>query len=286
MARYQVKLAYDGSEFKGFQRQSHPKSGRHATVQGCVEDALRQLGWQDSSILFAGRTDSGVHALGQVIAFDLDWEHEADALRSALNALLPPQVSALSIQTANAGFHPRFAAIARRYRYRIFCQAVRNPLKERYVWRVWPAARLERLQEAAALLLGEHDFAAYGTPPRAGGSTVRNIMDAHWKLAPAGDGQDELHFEITGNAFLYHMVRRLVSFQVKIGQGQRSLEMLVESMQNPHQRKVQGLAPPNGLTLMAVDYPGEYDEVGKPRTWMNDVSGEGERGKNLLPETE
>jgi tRNA pseudouridine38-40 synthase len=286
MARYQVKLAYDGSDFQGFQRQLYPKSESPTTVQSCVEAALSQLGWQGSAILAAGRTDAGVHALGQVIAFDLDWKHETEELRTALNAHLPPQVSAIHVQTAGDSFHPRYAAIARRYRYRIFCQPARNPLKERYAWRVWPAAVLERLQEAAAHLPGEHDFAAYGTPPRAGGNTVRKIMQAGWQRAVGGDGQDELYFEITGNAFLYHMVRRLVSFQVKIGQRQRSLVELVDSLQYPHKRKVQGLAPAHGLTLMAVYYPGEHNEISEPQTWMNDVSGEGERGKNLLPKTE
>lgn len=286
MARYQVQLAYDGSHFQGFQRQYHPKSGSPATVQACVEAALRKLGWQGRAILAAGRTDSGVHALGQVIAFDLDWVHGAEELRGALNAHLPPEVSALHVRAASESFHPRYAAIARRYRYRIFCQPARNPLKERYAWRVWPAAALERLQQAAACLPGEHDFASYGTPPGAGGNTVRRIMQAGWRLVVEGDGQDELYFEITGNAFLYHMVRRLVSFQVKIGQGRRSMDELVDSLQNPHKRKVQGLAPAHGLTLMAVYYPGEHPEVGELQTWMKDVSGEGERGKNLLPETE
>jgi tRNA pseudouridine38-40 synthase len=278
MARYQVKLAYDGSDFQGFQRQHHPKSGSPATVQACVEAALRQLGWQERAILAAGRTDTGVHALGQVIAFDLDWQHGTEELRSALNALLPPQVSALQVLIASESFHPRYAAIARRYRYRIFCQPVRNPLKERYAWRVWPAVAVERLREAAAILEGEHDFAAYGASPRVGGSTVRKVMQAEWQYALPGDGLEELYFEITGNAFLYHMVRRLVSIQVKIGQNRRSMDELVESLQYPHQRKVQGLAPAHGLTLMAVYYPGEHYEVGEPRSWMNDVSGEGESG--------
>lgn len=263
MARYQVKLAYDGSGFQGFQRQRHPVAGSRATIQDCVEAALHQLGWQGHAILAAGRTDSGVHALGQVIAFDLDWEHGAEALRSALNALLPAQISALGVQAAEDDFHPRYAAIARRYRYRIYCQPVRNPLLERYAWRVWPAVSLESLQQAAALLPGEHDFAAYGTPPRTGGSTVRKVTAAGWLVSPAGDGQDELLFEITGNAFLYRMVRRLVSFQVKIGQNHRSVEELVETLENPHRRRVQGLAPPNGLTLMAVYYPGVQDETGE-----------------------
>ncbi len=286
MARYQVKLAYDGSGFQGFQRQPHPKTGSPPTIQGCVETALRQLGWQERSILAAGRTDSGVHALGQVIAFDLVWEQGDEALQGALNALLPPQVSALSVQQADDGFHPRYDALARRYRYRVYCQPVRNPLVERYAWRVWPAVELERLQQSAKFLLGEHDFAAYGTPPRSGGSTVRKITAARWEAARNGSLQDGLIFEITGNAFLYHMVRHLVLFLVKVGQGRRSFDDLVETLQKPDSRRVQGLAPAHGLTLMEVYYPGDFDETGKNQTWMKEVSGEGESGKNLLSEIE
>ena len=248
MARYQVILAYDGTDFYGFQRQARHSTAR--TVQSAVEIALRQIGWQDSTILAAGRTDTGVHASGQVIAFDLEWSHSTDALQAALNAHLPPDVSARAVALASADFHPRYHALSRCYRYRIYCQPVRDPLKDRYVWRVWPAVDLERLRQAAALLLGAHNFAAFGTPPRTGGTTKRNVQRAIWL-----DEADELIFEVVADAFLYRMVRRLVSLQVAIGQGLLKPEAVLSCLESGSPSLVKGLAPPQGLTLVEVIYP-------------------------------
>ena len=150
MARYKGKLVYDGTGFSGYQRQRNTR-----TVQGVVEGALSQLSWQGHSILAAGRTDTGVHAKGQVMAFDLDWSHSTDELLRALNAHLPADVSLMSLETVGPEFHPRFDALYRRYQYRIFSQPVRDPLQERYAWRVWPPLDLSRLQQAADHLVGD-----------------------------------------------------------------------------------------------------------------------------------
>ncbi len=244
MERYQVILAYDGTHFEGFQRQRKAR-----TVQGVVEAALRCIGWQGRTILAAGRTDTGVHASGQVIAFDLDWNHPPDNLRNALNANLPPDVAARAVWTIHPGFHPRFDAISRRYRYHIFCEPARDPLRERYAWRVWPAASFDLLQKAAANLIGRYDFAAFGTPPRAGSSTTRTVFQAEWFQADAG-----LSFEITADAFLYHMVRRLVMAQVQIGQGWRHPDELSQALRAGG-HPMQGSAPAQGLVLVEVRYP-------------------------------
>jgi tRNA pseudouridine38-40 synthase len=248
MARYQVILAYDGTEFFGFQRQASGPKQR--TVQAAVEAALQQLGWQGKTILASGRTDTGVHASGQVIAFDLDWAHSPEALRSALNAHLPPDIAVQSAAQTAADFHPRYAAQARRYQYRLFCQPVRHPLRERYAWRVWPRVDIDRLGEAAAYLLGTHDFAAFGAPPRPGGSTVRTVTRAEWSaISP-----DELAFEVVANAFLFRMVRRLTGFQVAIGQGMLGPQAMHECLESGSQALVNQLAPPQGLTLVEVIY--------------------------------
>ena len=247
MARYQIILAYDGTDFSGIQRQASGKKDR--TIQGTVEVALRQLGWQGRTILLAGRTDAGVHASGQVVAFDLDWQHSEAALQAALNANLPPDIAVQAARPAAADFHPRYAALARRYRYQIFCQPSRNPLRERYAWRVWPPAAYDRMQEAAAFLVGTHDFAAFGTPPRAGGVTIRQVFQAGWTLQ-----QDALTFEISANAFLYHMVRRVVGYQVKIGQGEAAPRAVLDCLEHGSSSLVKPLAPPHGLTLVEVLY--------------------------------
>lgn len=248
MARYQVILAYDGTRFYGFQRQAGSKD-QH-TVQAVIETALRQIGWQGTTLLAAGRTDSGVHASGQVIAFDLDWRHSPAALVAALNANLPPSVAAWSAQETVSDFHPRYAARLRRYCYRLFCHPVRDPLREPFAWRVWPPVEGERLFQAAALLPGTHDFAAFGTPPRPSGSTVRTVFTAAWTL----EADATWRFEVTANAFLYHMVRRMVGFQVLIGQGLRPPEAVAQSLADPVNFPVRSLAPPQGLTLVEVSY--------------------------------
>ncbi len=244
MARYQVILAYDGTRFLGFQRQAQAR-----TVQGEVEKALRQLNWQGKTLLAAGRTDTGVHACGQVITFDLDWDHPADELQKALNAYLPEDVAACQVCQAADDFHPRYDAVSRKYIYRIYCQPTRNPLLERYAWRVWPAVELEALQKAAGFLPGTHDFAAFGTPPRSGGSTIRTVYQACWNLV-----EPCLEFTITADAFLYHMVRRLVSLQVEIGQRKLPPEAALQYLQGQAVTALQGLAPAQGLTLVEVRY--------------------------------
>ena len=245
MARYQVILVYDGTEFFGFQRQA-----RERTIQGVVEDALRQMGWHGKAILAAGRTDTGVHASGQVIAFDLDWTHSPDDLRNGLNANLPADVAAYQVALTRPDFHPRYDAIARRYRYQIYCHPTRDPLRERYAWRVWPALSCEALQQAASFLLGRHDFSAFGTPPRPGGTTERIVSEVSWQA-----GGDQLTFEVVANAFLYRMVRRMVSVQVAIARGKFPADALATYLAERSEGLIQGLAPPQGLILVEVIYP-------------------------------
>jgi tRNA pseudouridine38-40 synthase len=243
LARYKLILAYDGTAFNGSQRQANGRS-----VQAAVEDALQPLGWKGRSILLAGRTDAGVHASGQVAAFDLAWKHSPAALLNAINAGLPADVAATDVMLAAADFHPRFDAKARRYEYRLFCQLQRDPLRERFAWRVWPAVTLPRLQSAAKALRGEHDFAAFGSPPNSGGSTVRRVTQAGWRRI----GEDEYYFTVSANAFLYHMVRRMVGLQVKVGQGELDAASVQQALKSVS--KVRQLAPPQGLCLVAVEY--------------------------------
>ncbi len=246
MALYQVILAYDGTAFQGFQRQ---KGAR--TVQGELENALTRLNWTGSRLVSAGRTDTGVHASGQVVAFELDWTHSPEELGRALNALLPEDVAVRSVKEAVAGFHPRYDAVHRTYAYHIYCHPDRHPLKDRFAWRVWPEAELDTLCRAAEMLVGDHDFAAFGSPPRPKGSTRRTVHQAFWRQE-----EDGLAFEVTANAFLYHMVRRMVFLQVLAGQMRLSLPALSDLLQGPTPVGAQlpGLAPAHGLVLVEVMY--------------------------------
>jgi len=249
MARYQIILAYDGTHFVGSQRQADSR-----TAQGELEKALRKLGWQGKTVHLAGRTDTGTHASGQVAAFDLDWVHGLTKLRDALNAHLPYDMAVRDVKVAADTFHPRFDATSRRYRYRLFCAGVRDPLRERYAWRVWPA--VSDLTPLAAIWLGTHDFAAFGTPPRTGGSPVRTIHSAEWQSFA-----DEWTFDIQADAFLYRMVRRLVYVQVAVRQDRLHLRSLIQALDaSPEVHRQEqsyipaGLAPASGLTLIEVRY--------------------------------
>ena len=250
MARYKVILAYDGTHFQGYQRQ-----GPVRTVQAELETALRGLGWQGKTVLSSGRTDSGVHAAGQVVAFDLDWQHSYEELARALNANLPLDAAVSEVSLAEDDFHPRFDAVERRYEYRLIITPFRDPLRERYAWRFWPTMDVDQLQAAAGLLQGSHDFAAFGTSPVPGGSTVRYIYGADW----TAEGS-ELRFTIRGNAFLYHMVRRLVFVQVQVGLNRLSLNDFQAGLQTARPLPP-GLAPAQGLTLMEVRYVGNRQEA-------------------------
>jgi len=266
MEHYQVILAYDGSHFKGFQRQAKVRS-----VQGVVEGALRKLNWQGKTILAAGRTDTGAHATGQVIAFDLQWNHDLGDLLKALNSYLPSDVVAKEVKRVCPSFHPRYDAGWRKYYYRIYCQPVREPLLEAYAWRVWPAVRLADLKAVAQPLIGNHDFGAFGTSPISGGSTIRTVLESDWKQdAPY------LTYQIAAHAFLYHMVRRVVFMQVKVAQGGLELDEIRSALEQelndsgsravgrkPSNHQVHGLAPAQGLILVEVYYPPETFKLGE-----------------------
>ena len=244
MARYQVILAYDGSGFFGSQRQANSR-----TVQGELEKALNELGWSDKSVIMAGRTDTGVHATGQVAAFDFEWAHETEKLLKALNAKLPPDLAVKSLQPASADFHPRFDAISRMYCYRLFCEPIRDPLRERYAWRIWPSLDGNALKQNAGIFLGTHDFATFGSPTTPKGTTVRTVTKTEWRKMPDGEWQ----FEVQADAFLYRMVRRLVFVQVSLAQGKVSIEK-VQSALLKQERLPSGLAPSAGLALTKVNY--------------------------------
>ena len=252
MARYKLTLAYDGSSFVGSQRQASTKT---RTVQGELEKALQKLGWSERSIIMSGRTDTGVHATGQVAAVDLDWSHADDQLVRALNSMLPADVAVRSVQVVDAKFHPRFDATARIYRYRLFCQPLRDPMRERFDWRVWPVIKASILADVAKLFLGTHDFSAFGSPTTPKGTTVRTVMKAEWQQV----SEDGWHFEVQADAFLYRMVRRLVFVQVAVAQGKTPVEAVAHSLAKQFSAGTRsglpsGLAPAHGLTLVEVKY--------------------------------
>ena len=265
MARFGAILAYDGTAYQGFQRQPEPTP----TIQAALEAAISAIAGLPVGIVGAGRTDAGVHASGQVIAFDLVWKHEERELLNAINSQLPRDI-ALQRIWQRADFHPRFDALWRQYTYSIATVGVRQPLLERQVWQLTgERLDIESMNAAAAICLGEHDFAAFGTAPQLGSTnTVRQVFVSHWESQKIVDGMS-FRYRIRGTAFLYHMVRRLVGAMAQVGRGKLSLAEFSAILESRDLERSKVLAPPNGLIFEAVGYPQEAAEVASARaTWQ------------------
>lgn len=245
--RYRATLAYDGTAYQGFQRQA----GDTPTIQAALEKALLAVTGQPVTVIAAGRTDSGVHAVGQVIAFDVVWKHGDDDLLRAINAVLPDDI-ALQDLRQQAGFHPRYDAAARVYKYHLVQAPQRQPLERNRAWYVRGELNYEAMNAAAMQLLGEHDFASFGRPPK-GENTVRLVMESHWNRRRVLHGW-EWTYTIEANAFLQHMVRRIVGVLVEVGRGALTLDEFMALFRARKLISSIALAPPQGLVLEQVKY--------------------------------
>ncbi len=250
--RYRAVVAYDGTPYYGFQRQA----GDTPTVQGTLESALARVTQQAITVLGAGRTDTGVHAAGQVIAFDAEWRHTPHDLWRALNANLPDTVAVQSLEVAPKGFHPRYDARSRTYEYTLYVAPVRHPLLDRYAWHVPASAPLDlvAMQRAAESLVGVHDFAAFGQPTQ-GECTIREVMRSEFAVTTGRTPREQvIRYTIEGNAFLYRMVRRVVGALVRVGRGDVSLEEFAAVFEAAQGDWPNQTAPPHGLCLIEVIY--------------------------------
>ncbi len=241
--RVRAVVAYDGTDYGGFQRQANAP-----TVQAALEAALVQVTRETVTVLAAGRTDAGVHAAGQVIAFDTAWRHGLDDLQRAFNAVLPADISVRKLEEVAPDFHPRYAARSRHYRYTVYQRRVRSPLARRYSLHVAAPLDVVAMQRAAWFLVGEHDFATFGRPPQ-GEATVRRVLRAEWGGEPPW-----LTFDIEANAFLYRMVRSIVGTLLLVGRGGMSVEEFRLALASCDRDRAGPTAPPHGLCLMEVKY--------------------------------
>ncbi len=241
--RVKAVVAYDGTDYGGFQRQRNAP-----TIQAELESALSEITGWPTRIVAAGRTDAGVHATGQVIAFDTPWRHGVEALQRALNAKLPSAIAVRTMTEAKSDFHPRYDARRRAYRYTLYRDPVRHPLRERYALRVSHPLDVAAMRRAAQQLIGKHDFWAFGSPPQ-GERSVRHLFRAEWEEAGVW-----LHFEIEANAFLYRMVRMIVGTLLRVGEGKLPPEAIADILQQRDRRRAGPAAPAKGLTLVAVLY--------------------------------
>ncbi len=245
--RIKAVVAYDGTDYHGFQRQ-----GPHfePTIQGKLEAALARIE-QAGSVLGAGRTDAGVHASGQVIAFEVHWQHGLNDLQRALNAVLPVDIAVLELEQALDHFHPRFDAVSREYRYSLYQSTIRQPLMRRYALQVAQPLDVALMQRAAVQLIGEHDFAAFGQPT-VGEATTRKMLRAE----VAANGL-HISIDLQANGFLYRMVRRMVGTLLTVGRGEMSIEEFSEVLAAADPQRTGPAVPPNGLCLTRVNYGSE-----------------------------
>jgi tRNA pseudouridine38-40 synthase len=241
--RVRAVVAYDGTAYGGFQRQTNAP-----TVQAALEAALAQVTQETVTVLAAGRTDAGVHAVGQVIALDTAWRHGVDALQAALNAVLPDDIAVRDAREVSPDFHPRYDARSRLYQYKLYNAPVRCPLARRHSLHVVKPLDVEAMQRAAQSLVGEQDFAAFGQPPQ-GQVTVRRVMMAQW-----GGKSPWLTFDIEANAFLYRMVRSIVGTLIQVGIGSMDVESFRAVLASRDRGQAGPTAPPHGLCLMEVKY--------------------------------
>ncbi len=236
-------VEYDGTEYAGFQLQRH---GR--TIQGELEKGLEAILAQAVRVVPAGRTDAGVHACGQVVHLRAVWSHSLTDLQRAWNANLPQDIAIRAVSAVPSGFHARFSARSRVYCYRLYNQPERSPLLSRYAWQVPRPLDVREMDEACRTLLGRHDLASLGPAPQ-GENTVREVFVA--RCTAAGR---IVTVEVEANAFLQHMMRRLVATLVAVGQGKVTVDGFQDIIRARDVSRTAGMAPPNGLCLVAVRY--------------------------------
>jgi tRNA pseudouridine38-40 synthase len=251
MDTFKITLAYDGTGFVGWQRQAAGTS-----IQGLLEDALAQLDQRAVNVAGAGRTDAGVHALGQVASFSLQRSIAGGTLLRALNARLPEAIRVLAAERVPETFHARFAATGKTYRYRIWNAGVVSPFERAVAWHVIEPLDRRAMADAAGCLEGPHDFAAFMAAGGATRTTEREVFSSQLFAGPNPGEPALIVYEVSGNGFLRHMVRTIVGTLVEIGRGRRPVEWMSEVLAARDRTLAGPTAPPHGLVLVAVEYGG------------------------------
>lgn len=245
MPRYRLLLEYDGGAFVGWQRQDNGPS-----VQGALEDAIEKLSGERVTVTGAGRTDAGVHALGQVAHFDLEKTFEAGKVRDALNHYLrPAPVAVLEAAPAVPDFHARFSATGRHYLYRIVCRRAPLALDRGHVWHVVRDLDAEAMHHAAQALVGQHDFTTFRAAECQAKSPVKTL-DRLDVRGLAG----EIHIEASARSFLHHQVRSMVGSLKLVGEGKWHPREIAAALAARDRSACGPVAPPDGLYLVRVDY--------------------------------
>jgi len=243
---FRLLLEYDGQGFEGWQVQA----GESRTVQGCLIAAAEKISGAGVRLAGSGRTDSGVHAEGQVAALEIDSDLDAEALRLALNGNLPRDVVVLDVRPVEASFDPRRQAKRKLYRYAIWNGQRRSPLRDARFTHIPQRLDLASMRAAAGALVGEHDFACF----QAAGSDVEHTVRELFSVEVLGEASGEITLEVEGSGFLRHMVRNIAGTLVEVGRGRREAGSMPELLASRDRGQAGPTAPAGGLTLVRVDY--------------------------------
>lgn len=254
MTRIALGVEYDGTAYSGWQKQPHCD----LTVQARIETAISAVANAATTVICAGRTDAGVHALGQVVHFDTESPRRCHEWVFGINANLPSDIRILWAQEVDQDFHARFSAAARYYRYEILNRWVKSAIRRHHVTTIFNPLDVDAMHEAATLLLGRHDFSAF----RAQGCQAKNPVKTMHAFQVSRLG-DMIYVDVVASAFLHHMVRNLVGALIPIGRGQKSSDWLFQVLQTKDRCQAGITVPPNGLYLSSIYYP---ERFGVPRS--------------------
>lgn len=250
--RYVLKIAYDGTRYAGWQRQKNALSVQQALEEGLAAALRRPV--EEIKVTASGRTDAGVHAAGQVCHFDLDGVSvPPEKMPDCVNAFLPSDVRAIEGYAAPDGFDSNRSAKRKTYRYSLYVSPREMPLKERYAVRIDGAPTLAALQEKAKLFEGEHDFKAFCASGSSVKTTVRTVYEVRVEEGESYGSRD-ITVSVTGNGFLYNMVRTLVGELLELATGRRETASLEKAFETGERLLVGKTMPAKGLTLLSVEY--------------------------------
>ena len=247
--RYVACIEYDGSRFSGWQRQKD----RVRTVQECLEIALSKLADEQISIITAGRTDTGVHASHQIIHFDSDAVRSEFAWCRGTNRFLDEDIRVQWVQPVDDGFHARFSALSRSYRFIIHNKPIESAIFRKYSSHEYRALDVDKMRKVSKCLIGKHDFSSF----RAAGCQAQTPVRSMSKFNLESNGE-WVWFDVTANAFLQHMVRNIAGALIEVGTGKRDLDWMTYLLDVCDRTKGSITAPPNGLYLTGVKYPEEF----------------------------
>lgn len=244
MKRIKLVVAYDGTNYCGWQIQPN-----EPTIENELDKAIYELTKEKVHVTGASRTDTGVHALGNVAVFDTESSIPGERFSYALNRFLPEDIAVQSSCEVASDFHPRHCETRKIYRYRILNTEFPVPQKRNYTWNVKGKLDIEAMKEAAKYIVGEHDFKSFCSVRTQAESTVRTIYDIQLKRH-----KDEIYLDITGNGFLYNMVRIITGTLVQVGKGKYKPDYIKEMLSACDRTEAGQTAPPQGLTLMNIEY--------------------------------